>query len=183
MRDKNRKTNECLIYLALVSVIHHLYLCNFCHFSDALKILQTCRLTFKASIFFLLSSASSVDSWLSEPSLSYWNTKQPHHKKRSRKWKIWEHLLIKVIFRAHGCTFSPLSRALICWRSLKFSKRICLSFFKYSWEKKKYILLHPVWHTALHRNTHNVGCSIDICSHIRTKTGIALIKSKANFKI
>lgn len=36
------------------------------------------KLTFKASIFFLRSSASSLDSWLSEPSLSYWNTQQKH---------------------------------------------------------------------------------------------------------
>lgn len=34
------------------------------------------KLTFKASIFFLRSAASSVDSWLSEPSLSYWNTQR-----------------------------------------------------------------------------------------------------------
>lgn len=84
------------------------------------------RLTFTASIFFLLSSASSVDSWLSEPSLSYCKNKRLRGLKRQGE--------------ADGerrptegeRTFSPLSRALICCRSLKFCRRICLSLDRYS---------------------------------------------------
>lgn len=81
------------------------------------------KLTFKASIFFLRSSASSLDSWLSEPSLSYWNTQQQHVREVKKLCRT----------QSEDCTLSPLSRALICCRSLKFCKRICLSLDKYSW--------------------------------------------------
>lgn len=95
------------------------------------------KLTFKASTFFLRSSASSLDSWLSEPSLSYWNTQRKH----VRELKKWCSVRSESV-TGEDYTLSPLSRALICCRSLKFCKRICLSLDKYSWGQIQKLAKH-----------------------------------------
>lgn len=95
------------------------------------------KLTFKASIFFLRSSASSLDSWLSEPSLSYWNTQQQRVRELKKSCSIRSENVT-----GEDCTLSLLSRALICCRSLKFCKRICLSLDKYSWGQKQKLAKH-----------------------------------------
>jgi len=54
------------------------------------------RLTFKASVFFLRSSASSLFSWLSEPSLSYWKKKKKKKNRCQRRKRRVKHKVFRL---------------------------------------------------------------------------------------